>query len=384
MSSRVIIDESAKRVLEESIYSGTKYINTTKETDVTGCVNAQVSGADIIAPINIKKDVTILGVEGSYDGEPSPSPNKLTFNTNTEGGYIVIGVIGHPEIGNIELHNGDSVNIEDIPNFEGEFNIILYAPYGSNVTFKGVYGGSEYEVQSLSFDGIILYPPIGSQGKWLINKFGSDCTITVASQEEKQYIYEKGEDSDVEFDLHDGYDDHRIEPGANLEVDYPYWVTSDGVSCDFYINGNLMLQDVAEYYFTLTEDMSVNNKVVITVKKHAQPPEAKKFTVVNNTNYRIELYNTNKEKSIYVDSNDQTVIDVGTEVGFRISIVDYQFGDQYEARFSGFYDDKDKEYRDYLCRIIGDMIYHPGATTPMFDLIWNMSNSNYGTLVVSQ
>lgn len=89
---------------------------------------------------------------------------------------------------------------------------------------------------------------------------------------EKQYIYEKGEDSDVDFDLIEAMSgtEEIIGEGTNLVLDDDYRVRTE-VESDIYINGTLMIENAGTYpgwKFTLTEDMSVNNKVVITVKRH--------------------------------------------------------------------------------------------------------------------
>jgi hypothetical protein len=46
--------------------TGKKTINSTEETDVTAYATAQVVDANLVAE-NIKKDVTILGVTGTYE-----------------------------------------------------------------------------------------------------------------------------------------------------------------------------------------------------------------------------------------------------------------------------------------------------------------------------
>ena len=67
MNDKVIIDESAKRILQEELYNGVGYLNNTSETSTGSFAKMQVSGADTIIPENIKKEVEILGVEGTYE-----------------------------------------------------------------------------------------------------------------------------------------------------------------------------------------------------------------------------------------------------------------------------------------------------------------------------
>lgn len=56
--------------------SGKIEITSTSEVDVTDYASAQVVDANLIAE-NIKKDVTILGVTGTYEGEaPAPNPSQ--------------------------------------------------------------------------------------------------------------------------------------------------------------------------------------------------------------------------------------------------------------------------------------------------------------------
>ena len=76
MNNNVIIDESAKQILIENIYKGKGYINTLDPVPVETYAEMQVSSADTIIPENIKKDETLLGVTGTYDGKVG-----LTFNT---------------------------------------------------------------------------------------------------------------------------------------------------------------------------------------------------------------------------------------------------------------------------------------------------------------
>ena len=69
MSTRITIDESAKKILEKtSIYQGTTYIDSLEEINIAGYAKAQVSQADTIIPENIKENETILGVLGTYAG----------------------------------------------------------------------------------------------------------------------------------------------------------------------------------------------------------------------------------------------------------------------------------------------------------------------------
>lgn len=98
---------------------------------------------------------------------------------------------------------------------------------------------------------------------------------------EKQYIYEKGADSDVEFNLTDDVTYDLIQEGTNLELGHPYRVITplSEDEHDFYING-VYEGTLVAFPFVLTEDMSVDDKVVITVKRH---DENKYLTVVNNS-----------------------------------------------------------------------------------------------------
>lgn len=67
--------------------SGTKYITTTSSVDVTSYAKAQISSSTLIAE-NIKKDVSILGVTGTYEGSggggsDSGGSAELTIKLNS-------------------------------------------------------------------------------------------------------------------------------------------------------------------------------------------------------------------------------------------------------------------------------------------------------------
>lgn len=60
----------AKKILsyQGTTQTGTKYITTTDVVDVRTYAKAQVKDENL-KPENIKKGVTILGIEGTYEGE---------------------------------------------------------------------------------------------------------------------------------------------------------------------------------------------------------------------------------------------------------------------------------------------------------------------------
>ena len=164
---------------------------------------------------------------------------------------------------------------------EDSVHFNLYTPSGSDYDCVDVgtnlTPGNDYEIWGLDWIEYDLYindifiktgssaiPFTLTEDMSVNNK----VVITVKKHEgQKQYIYEKGEDSDVEFDLNYDYDT-TIQPGTNLTVGIEYRISTDVFPCDFYINNVLVGDSSADYNFTLTADMSVNNRVIITVKKN--------------------------------------------------------------------------------------------------------------------
>lgn len=151
-------------------------------------------------------------------------------------------------------------------------------------TFNGIYKGIVYQDVELStyYDGekeeFLVCPPNAyiADSTWVfnLNDYG---TLTVLPPE-KQYIYEKGEDSDVDFDLH--HHGNLVQPGTNLTIGNEYIVLTFLDQGDIFINDVLKAENKDKLIFTLTEDMSVNNKVVITVKRHGG---GERFKIINNS-----------------------------------------------------------------------------------------------------
>lgn len=73
--------------------SGNISITTTQQTDVTNYATAQVVDADLVAA-NIKKDVNILGVVGSYEGTSGGDFNPLLYVRT--GGELFYGATNLP------------------------------------------------------------------------------------------------------------------------------------------------------------------------------------------------------------------------------------------------------------------------------------------------
>ena len=98
--------------------SGKKTITSTAEVDVTDYATAQVVDEYLVAG-NIKKNVSILGVTGSYEGEPSPfTPATVTVTyagaTNLTGLYA-------PVVG------ADSIGVNGLPaSSGGTITVALY------------------------------------------------------------------------------------------------------------------------------------------------------------------------------------------------------------------------------------------------------------------
>lgn len=131
--------------------------------------------------------------------------------------------------------------------------------------FSGLYNGESYQSKSLYIRGHAVISNPEEATDWYISQSGEGI-LTVNDKSQKQYIYEKGEDSDVEFDLH--HHGNLVQPGTNLTIGNEYTVLTFLDQGDIFINDVLKAENKDKLIFTLTEDMSVNNKVVITVKRH--------------------------------------------------------------------------------------------------------------------
>lgn len=157
----------------------------------------------------------------------------------------------------------------------------------------------------------------------------------------KQYIYEKGEDSDVEFvtAYMEGVMFHVVNEGDELQVGTQYSILKNSVMplqdfVDVYVNGSLVAENTKSYIFIFEEDMSVNNKVVITVKRH---DENKYLTVVNNSSPMVNvLCNGESLGTVPTGTSKRFEILPGEENLYRIQ------GMIFGATYNGTYHRKDK------------------------------------------
>ena len=95
--------------------SGKKEITTTEEVNVASYATAQVVDEDLVAG-NIKKDVDILGVVGSYEPEAPASDfstAKVTVNNNTEIAFE-IELANYYDVENNEGIMTPSISSQDI------------------------------------------------------------------------------------------------------------------------------------------------------------------------------------------------------------------------------------------------------------------------------
>ena len=66
--------------------TGNIQLTSTAQTDVTNYATAQVVDADLVAG-NIKKDVNILGVTGTYEGSGGGGGGDIVFGITRTFGY---------------------------------------------------------------------------------------------------------------------------------------------------------------------------------------------------------------------------------------------------------------------------------------------------------
>jgi len=170
---------------------------------------------------------------------------------------------------------------------------------------------------------------------------------------EKKYIYEKGEDSDVAFYLTEYDGSEEIQEGTNLTVNDRYDIhTVPETSCDFYVNGIYIGADIL-VAFTLTEDMSVDNKVIITVKRHGGSNP--KLRVKNSNSYMTSI-NTYTDDYQFIGvlatfpqgQSGEVEIPLNTIIGINGMI--------FQARFSGTYGGI--EYNNQQLNVAG-YVYSP-------------------------
>lgn len=143
--------------------AGKKEITSTEEVNVANYATAQVVDADLIAG-NIKKDVDILGVVGSYEGGTSDFSTATVTVTLTKTGGSGLGGI---ELKNFPYVYEDSVLFTN-PGTSGTYVVPLY---------KGVATCEPSEIGTATISDVVVSGSAQiNEGSILIT---GDCTITV-------------------------------------------------------------------------------------------------------------------------------------------------------------------------------------------------------------
>ena len=338
-----------------------------------------MSSADTIISDNIKNGETILGVQGTYDGKQS---YKLYFNSQIGDCKLEINN-GYEEV---TIESGAHILVEDLDEREDteglEFKLTVFDADTDKILFTGNYNGEDYTDLELSADEDRVFLPPNGRGYWHKDKFQSDCTITVV-REEKLYIYEKGEDSNVEFNLNLFYSGEQVEEGTDLVPGLNYLVASQmipGSAVDIYVNENLIISGASVLYpFNLTEGMSVNNKVVITVKKH------KDIQIINAYNKPLLMTAENKSAGDFI----QTYIEPNTSQRFVKKVgYDYAFKIESEApdlnaHFKGSYDEDTNVDKDLFTYITEGKTRICNPNSDEFEYNFKWYGLNYGTLTLT-
>ena len=150
MNSNVIIDESAKQILAENLYKGKSYINTLDPVPVETYAKMQVSGADIIVPENIKKEVEILGVEGTYTEGGQPGSLTIVNNSDTYFKGLVSPYDLHSHL--VFSVEGNSTGIIENISQYSELKMCLTSSLENyNFFFTGKYKGENYDHIALNY-----------------------------------------------------------------------------------------------------------------------------------------------------------------------------------------------------------------------------------------
>lgn len=269
-----IIDESAKEILQNT-FSGKAFVESLEEQNVAGKATAQVSNAETIIPENIKENVQILGVEGSYSGQ---SNLTLSFVSHyAQGDYI--DIIGKQST---RLTEGETINVDDIITGDGIVDTGLFRiqansnldPSRYYITFTGKYDNAVYDNERLAFDGVGTMWSVGypgstvSMSSWNKQLFGSNAIIKVCVEPQLDVMYEKDPESDVFFNLHYTMNPTPIADGSTIITLAQYhlcgepWPASIG-PCKVYINDMYLGQDQDQ--FLLLNKYIVDNKAKIKV-----------------------------------------------------------------------------------------------------------------------
>lgn len=162
--------------------TGNINITTTAQTDVTNYATAQVVDANLSAA-NIKDGVTILGIEGTYDPQPSLESKSVTYTQNDT--YNVAPATGYDGLSGVEVTVNVAPDLEDITITEnGVYTSTSHDGFGEvTVDVSGGGGASWIDVDTTALD-LKTYVPvtldIASAGDWTVTA-PTGITVTPAS-----------------------------------------------------------------------------------------------------------------------------------------------------------------------------------------------------------
>ena len=171
------IDNIAAKADDLVIPTGKLSITGTAEVDCSAYAKAQVSSATLLAE-NIKKDVNILGVTGSYEGGGGSSDfstAEVTINVGTGISNVVFNLTANDDnLLNAEIYDGElflDPFVEDVE--DGTTLSIVYL--GSYFyAFAASSGGS---LPTLSGEAVFEEVTIGGQTDQYL-KISGNCTLT--------------------------------------------------------------------------------------------------------------------------------------------------------------------------------------------------------------
>lgn len=114
--------------------SGKKTITSTAEVDVTDYATAQVVDEYLVAE-NVKKNVSILGVTGAYEGEPSPYTTATVTviyadSQNLDGLYAPVVGADSLDVNGLPASSGGTVTIAL---YEGKALAVPIATVGTDI-----------------------------------------------------------------------------------------------------------------------------------------------------------------------------------------------------------------------------------------------------------
>lgn len=262
-------------------------ITTTSQTDVTNYATAQVVDSDLTAS-NIKKDVDILGVVGTYEAEADLEDITITQN----GTYTHSGKDGYDEVvvavpepsGNINITDTNSTNVSAYATAQVVDSDLVAGNIKKDVNILGVVGtyeagGSTPDIESLS---------ISANGTYTATNCDGYSPITVAVPNS----YVAGDEGKVVSNgalvsqssttkNANGTYDTTLNNQVVVNVANSYTSGDEGKVVN---NGALVAQTSATKTSNGTYDTTLNNEIVVNVPQGITPTGNINITDMQSTN----------------------------------------------------------------------------------------------------